>query len=106
MADLHMFRVDDDESHWYVAQNAEEAQKMYESDSEREGVTHPHLLKVVQEDDSVLCAAKLQKDRDPFIIAEEFVEEELEGNDKDQIFVKTWKQWADEHGPGFFTSTV
>ncbi len=105
MADLHMFRIEDGENFWYAAEDSKEALNLYMTDPEipaHAGTGHPT---VVQEPDDVLRAADLRDDpADPLVLPEDW-KEWGEWEEKD-IAIKTWKQWADERGKGYFACTV
>lgn len=104
---LHMFKVQSDEQYWYAAETKNEAKRMFRSDVTVPEASRKDKLEVTQEPDNERCAVKFRKKGDPWVIAAKGTEiARLGDDDLEDTHITTWGQLAQEHGRGFFSSTV
>lgn len=110
MAELHVYRIEDDEHFWFIAESGAEAKEMYENDPKIGGVKNKRLFRISREPDEEQCAVLRNEGGDPSMLAS--TRAEIDGfTDDDPEWLKgaviqTYGEWVRERGKGFFASTV
>lgn len=89
---LHVYEIEDGETHWYVATSERDAFKLY---------AEQHFLTQAQLKTSGALASQCADDREMTIM---FEDENGEYNDENTR-TQTCAQWAKEAGRGFLSTT-